>query len=29
MIRNSAAALALAFIASTALPAQAGNIVEE
>ncbi len=29
MIRNSAAALALAFIAFTALPAQAGNIVEE
>ena len=29
MIRNSAAALALAFVAFTALPAQAGNIVEE
>ncbi len=29
MIRNSAAALALAFVAFTALTAQAGNIVEE
>ena len=29
MIRNSAAALALAFVAFTALPAQAGTIVEE
>ena len=29
MIRNSAAALALAFVAFTALPAQAGNLVEE
>ena len=29
MIRNSAAALAFAFVAFTALPAQAGNIVDE
>ena len=29
MIRNSAAALALAFVAFTPLPAQVGNIVEE